>query len=237
MWGAQAPVVAVLVVDPDPHAVTALAGVLPDQSARLTVCDDVADALLQIGRLAPDLVVLSMALRCTEVVTVVAAVRRYLPRMPLLLAVSNGEAESVRYALAAGATACIGRPYVARELLPFVSDARAHAFAQQQPPVVLRCGPIELDAAAYAVRVNGSAVQLPLREFELLRFLMLNADRVVSQDQIRDALWGPGAGESTNTISVHIGRLRARLGDDARDARMLRTIRGLGYRLTAPDLP
>jgi DNA-binding response OmpR family regulator len=224
----------VLVVEPDSDVPSGLADVLAEHAVSLTVCGDLADALLQIGRLEPAIVVLSMGLPCTDVATVVSVVRRHLPALPVLLAVSSGEAERVRQALALGATACIGRPYHARELVPFVVAARAHASADLEP-AVLRCGPVELDSAAYVVRVAGAPVLLPLREFELLRFLLLNADRVVSQDQIRTAVWGPGGSENANTISVHVGRLRTRLGDDSRNPRILRTIRGLGYRLTTPD--
>jgi len=91
-------------------------------------------------------------------------------------------------------------------------------------------GPIELDATAYSVRVDGERIaDLPLKEFELLRTLMLRAPGVVTDEELRAALWGGTAGwRSGNTIAMHVTRLRARLGDVA----TIRRIRGRGYSLT-----
>ncbi|MGH3431377.1 MAG: helix-turn-helix domain-containing protein, partial [Thermocrispum sp.] len=72
------------------------------------------------------------------------------------------------------------------------------------------------------------------KEFELLRLLMTHADHVVTTEQIREALWGSGPTRpSRNAVTVHVRRLRERLGG----AEVLRTVRGLGYRLTLPDVP
>lgn len=78
----------------------------------------------------------------------------------------------------------------------------------------------------------GRAVHLPLREFELLQYLMRNADRTVTREQIMRHVWHAAVNTSTNTIAVHVKRLRARLGDE--DDQLIQTVRGVGYRLVTP---
>ncbi|WP_336215707.1 response regulator transcription factor [Nonomuraea sp. LPB2021202275-12-8] len=99
---------------------------------------------------------------------------------------------------------------------------------------VLAVGEVELDLHAYQVRVDGRIVHLPLREFELLLYLMRNADRTVTREQIMRHVWQAASSTSTNTISVHVKRLRARLGDD--DDQLIQTVRGVGYRLVTPGI-
>jgi DNA-binding response OmpR family regulator len=90
-------------------------------------------------------------------------------------------------------------------------------------------GRIELDAASYRVLIDGERIaDLPLKEFELLRTLMLRAPDVVTDEELRRELWGVTArSPSSNTIAMHVARLRSRLGDAA----TVRRIRGRGYAL------
>jgi DNA-binding response OmpR family regulator len=73
-----------------------------------------------------------------------------------------------------------------------------------------------------------------MRELRLLQLLMANADRVVTREQIREAVWGGAPG--SNTITVHVQRLRHRLGDDQENPQLILTVRGVGYRLVPPPL-
>ncbi len=98
---------------------------------------------------------------------------------------------------------------------------------------ILVAGPIQVDRRRYEVRLGGREVRLTAREFELLVFLIRQRGLVAGADEISDAVWhGP---TSTNTVTVHINRLRTKLGDDPHHGVMIRTVRGVGYRL-APSL-
>ncbi|MEU0486773.1 winged helix-turn-helix domain-containing protein, partial [Streptosporangium sp. NPDC006013] len=143
-----------------------------------------------------------------------------------LLGIQEGHAQQAVQALAAGATACVARPYRVPELLPLV-----HAAFTGEPGArrVLVVGKVELDVNAYQVTVGGRIIHLPLREFELLHYLMRNAHRTVTREQIMRHVWNSTDTASTNTIAVHVKRLRARLGDT--DDQLIQTVRGVGYRL------
>ncbi|MET9344375.1 MULTISPECIES: response regulator transcription factor [unclassified Nonomuraea] len=216
-----------LVADPDQDVIHELAVALGREGVVVTGVTDGAQALLQAGALQPDVVLVGATLPTIDAVDFVRAVR--LSRsVPVLLGVGEGHAEQAVQALAAGASACVARPYRVLELLPFI-QAASHGVENRK---VLTVGGVELDVNAYQVRVGGRAVHLPLREFELLHYLMRNADRTVTREQIMKHVWNSADGTSTNTIAVHVKRLRARLGDD--DDRLIQTVRGVGYRLITP---
>lgn len=126
----------------------------------------------------------------------------------------------------AGASAVALRPYAAQHLWELMS----HGPRSVSEHARVEVGPIELDASAFTVRVNGQRIaDLPLKEFELLRELMLHAPGVVTDDELGDALWGTnGRRPGGNTIAMHVTRLRARLGPIA----VVRRIRGRGYSLS-----
>ncbi|MFC4536125.1 response regulator transcription factor [Sphaerisporangium dianthi] len=226
--GDTRPAPMLLVADPDAGMVRELASALEREGVYVTGVPDGAQALLQAGALRPDVVLVSATLPVIGPVEFVRAVR--LARtVPVLLGVGEGHAEQAVQALAAGATACVARPYRVPELLPLVQatfpgDAGLRG--------VLTVGGVELDVGAYQVRVSGMPVHLPLREFELLHYLMRHADRTVTREQIMHHVWHAADGMSTNTIAVHVKRLRARLGDD--DDQLIQTVRGVGYRLVTP---
>ncbi len=218
-----------LVADPDAGLIRELAAALEAEGVDVTGVADGAQALLQTGALRPDVVLVSATLTIIDAVEFVRAVR-LAQGVPVLLGIGEGHAEQAVRALAAGATACVARPYRVPELLPLVQGAFAGDLRRER--AVLTIGNVELDITAYQVRVGGILVHLPLREFELLHFLMRNADRTVTREQIMRHVWHSDDTMSTNTIAVHVKRLRARLRDD--EDRLIQTVRGVGYRLVTP---
>ncbi|WP_285774168.1 response regulator transcription factor [Microtetraspora sp. NBRC 13810] len=220
-----------LVADPDTTLVGALASALEREGVDVAGASDGAQGLIQAGALRPDVVLVSATLTVIGAVEFIKAVR-VSRTVPVLLGVGDGHAEQAVQALAAGATACVARPYRVPELLPMVQAAFTGEAGARR---VLVVGGVELDVHAYQVRVAGRAVHLPLREFELLHYLMRNTDRTVTREQIMRHVWNSADTTSTNTIAVHVKRLRARLGDV--DDRLIQTVRGVGYRLVTPPTP
>ena len=222
-----------LVADGEPALWQATARRLSTAGVRVTPCTDAAEALLSIGREDPDVVLLAADLPVAPAAAVVTAVRRT-SSVPILIGSGPEDTAAAGYALLAGATRLVARPYEAEELLRVIENSRTMIEARRQVPATLTYGPLELCSASFSVRLDGRELALPLKEFELLRLLMLNADRVVTVDQIRDALWGPGGNRpSSNAATVHLARLRGRVGGPE----VLRTVRGVGYRLTFPEPP
>jgi DNA-binding response OmpR family regulator len=125
-----------------------------------------------------------------------------------------------------------------REFADIVVCADAdEALRALRPPAVppvparpVRAGALRVIPAALEAELHGRRITVPPREFRLLHLLVSHAGHVVTRDQIRESVWGAGDRDASNTITVHIQRLRARLGD----AHIIQTVRLLGYRLVPP---
>jgi DNA-binding response OmpR family regulator len=221
-------VVVLLVADPDLEIASKVAVELEDHAVRAITCTDGAEALLLAGAEHPDAVLAATAL---PTIGGAAFVRTLASRtgIPVVLGVSDGDGPAAAEALAAGAAACVARPYRIGELLPLLLALRAGE--AEGPP--LQVGTLRLDPASLSVQLRGQPVRLPMRELKLLQLLMSNADKVVTREQIHDAVWGGGV-QNSNTVTVHVQRLRQRLGDDQHDPKLILTIRGVGYRLVPP---
>jgi two-component system response regulator RegX3 len=97
--------------------------------------------------------------------------------------------------------------------------------------VLLTAGSVRMDIDKHQVTVNSVAVTFPLKEFELLEFLMRNRGRVLTRSQLIDRVWGNDYFGDTKTLDVHIKRLRAKIEEDPANPKIIHTIRGLGYKL------
>jgi two-component system response regulator RegX3 len=91
-------------------------------------------------------------------------------------------------------------------------------------------GPVEIDVERHQVSINGKNVALPLKEFELLEFLVRNTGRVLTRTQLIDRVWGSDYFGDTKTLDVHVKRLRAKIEKDPANPLFIQTIRGLGYK-------
>lgn len=219
-----------LVADADEGSAIQLAGELAEHQVSAIVCGDGAEALLLAGAEHPDAVLASASLPTVAGAALTRAVAAR-TRIPVLVGIGDADGAAAVEALASGATACVAHPYRIRELLPILRAIRPDGLIEPRPP--LEVGTLRLDSASLVVTLDGRLVRLPMRELRLLELLMLNADRVVTREQIRDAVWGGVKG--SNTITVHVQRLRQRLGDDQVNPRLILTVRGVGYRLVVPS--
>ena len=210
---------------------------LEGQGAAVAVVRDGAQALIEIGRLAPAAFILTARLPVVDGVTVVRAVRDGGGHddMPILLAVEPDDHHAAAAGLAAGASACVGKPYRVNEVLALLGVTRPGGPAVLDG-AVLRAGSVSLDAAAHEVRLAGAPVRLPPQEFRLLQVLLEHAGVVVTREALLERVWGDPDTE-TNTLAVHVRRLRRRLGDAGETARLIESVRGVGYRFRLPDAP
>ena len=110
-----------------------------------------------------------------------------------------------------------------------VSENPGHERPRDGDDSVLVAGPIRVDLDRHEARLDGREILFSHRELQLLAYLIRKGGRVASSEEISNAVWGKRA--ATNTVAVHIKRVRVKLGDDSQHGNMIRTIRGVGYRL------
>jgi two-component system response regulator RegX3 len=134
-----------------------------------------------------------------------------------------------------GADDYVTKPYSARELIARVRAVlrRGGEPADDGTPGVLAAGPVRMDIERHVVSVNGTAVALPLKEFDLLEYLLRNVGRVLTRGQLIDRVWGADYVGDTKTLDVHVKRLRAKVEADPGAPKHLVTVRGLGYKFEA----
>ncbi|NCD16283.1 MAG: response regulator transcription factor [Actinobacteria bacterium] len=180
-----------------------------------------------------DLVLLDLMLPGMSGIEVCRAIRAR-SRVPIIMVTAkDGEIDKV-VGLEIGADDYVTKPYSYRELVARMNAVLRRTAPAEQEETVLRVGPLTMDVDRHEVLLRGESLALPLREFELLEFLLRNAGRVLTRGQIIDRVWGPGYVGDTKTLDVHVKRLRARIEDDPGHPGLIETVRGLGYKMVEP---
>jgi two-component system response regulator RegX3 len=130
-----------------------------------------------------------------------------------------------------GADDYVTKPYSARELIARVRAVlRRGGDSEDNSPQVLEAGPVRMDVERHVVTVSGREVPLPLKEFDLLEYLLRNVGRVLTRGQLIDRVWGADYVGDTKTLDVHVKRLRSKIENDPSAPKHLVTVRGLGYK-------
>jgi len=149
----------------------------------------------------------------------------------IFLTAKTTEADRVK-GLELGGDDYITKPFSPREL---VARVRSVLRGLRQPaPEVLRLGDLEIDASSMTVQVQGRAIFTTVREFRLLEYLATHCGRVLTRDQLLDAVWKETPFVTPRSIDVYVRRLREKIESDPRHPRYLKTLRGIGYRFETP---
>jgi len=193
------------------------------------------DAVQRVFEHMPALVVMDVTLRDTSGLQVCRRLRateatRALPI--IMLTARKSEVDRV-VGLELGADDYVTKPFSPKELVARVRALlrRAAPRIPQQPATELSCGRLRMNLASHEVAVDGRAVALTLREFELLRFFVQHADKAFSRAQLLAAVWPRRMDE--RSVDVHVRRLRRRLEQAGIVSQVIVTVRGVGYRFDA----
>jgi two-component system OmpR family response regulator/two-component system response regulator QseB len=172
-------------------------------------------------------VVLDLGLPRMDGVQVIRTARQEGRRVPILVLTARDRVGDRIEALDLGADDFLGKPFDPNELL---ARLRAlHRRAQGQAQSTLAHGALRLDPATLSVHWQGRIIDLPRREFALLRALMEQPGRILTRDALQQAIYGWDEDVASNSLEVHVHHLRKRL-----DADLIRTVRGVGYTLSVP---
>jgi two-component system, OmpR family, response regulator RegX3 len=222
----------VLIVEDEESFADPLAFLLRKEGFTAAVASTGQQALEEFDRNGADIVLLDLMLPGMSGTDVCKALRQRSTVPVIMVTARDSEIDKV-VGLEIGADDYVTKPYSARELI-----ARVRAVLRRggEPgdgellPQVLAAGPVRMDVERHVVTVDGTDVPLPLKEFDLLEYLLRNVGRVLTRGQLIDRVWGADYVGDTKTLDVHVKRLRAKIEPDPASPRHLVTVRGLGYK-------
>jgi two-component system response regulator RegX3 len=222
----------VLVVEDEQSLREPLVYILQREGFTVLEAADGPAALVEWKSGTPDIILLDLMLPGMSGVDVCREIRTR-SNVPIIMVTAKDSEVDKVVGLEIGADDYVVKPYSTRELL-----ARIKAVLRRGPAAnptvestsVLEAGPVRLDSDRHAVSVNGEPVSLPLKEFELLEYLLDNSNRVLTRSQIIDRVWGSNYYGDTKTLDVHVKRLRSRIEPDPANPKHIITVRGLGYK-------
>jgi len=234
----------VLVVDDEPSLRDAIAYSLKREGWRVELASDGLEALRLNGVLQPDLIVLDVMLPGLDGIQVCRAIRAK-SDVPVLFLSAKGEDVDRILGLEIGGDDYLTKPFVMRELVARVrANLRRSQWAPAARPEPLmpavpasearRIGPLEIDPTAHTLRVDGALVALKPKEFDLLLYLMERPNVTLSREALLRHVWKYEHSVDTRTVDVHVRGLRQKIETDPSNPTLIETVRGYGYRLTAP---
>lgn len=223
----------ILLVEDEKSLSEPLSYLLRREGYDVQVVDNGLAAVTAVEAAPPDLMLLDLMLPGLPGTEVCREVRQR-SSLPIIMLTAKDSEVDIVVGLELGADDYVTKPYSSRELLARIKAVlRRRAEDPHASQSILEYHGIVLDSDRHQLVVRGAPVALPLKEFELLELLMLNAGRVLTRGQIIDRVWGSDYFGDTKTLDVHIKRLRSKIEDDPSEPTMIVTVRGLGYRFEA----
>ncbi|MEO9326833.1 response regulator transcription factor [Gordonia aurantiaca] len=222
----------VLIVEDEESLADPLAFLLRKEGFEASIITDGAQALSAFERVSPDIVLLDLMLPGMSGTEICKALRAR-SNVPVIMVTARDTEIDKVVGLELGADDYVTKPYSARELIARIRAVlrRGADPAEDHPgDVVLEAGPVRMDVDRHTVAVDGEPITLPLKEFDLLEYLLRNAGRVLTRGQLIDRVWGVDYVGDTKTLDVHVKRLRSKIEPDPGNPKFLVTVRGLGYK-------
>ncbi len=222
----------ILVVEDEASFSEALEFLLGKEGFSVVTADTGAEALKKFDQGGIDLVLLDLMIPEVSGTEVCRQIRAK-SRVPIIMLTAKDSEVDKVVGLEIGADDYVTKPYSSRELVARIRAVlrRNSGDAIDSESGLMTVGPVRMDVDRHQVAVNGNPVSLPLKEFELLEFLMRNAGRVLTRMQLIDRVWGSDYVGDTKTLDVHIKRLRAKIETDPANPTLIQTVRGLGYKM------
>ena len=230
----------VLVVEDEVSFIEALTVGLEREGFNIEIAKDGSEALVAFERFKPDLILLDLMLPKISGLDVCRQIRNQ-SDVPIIMVTAKGEEIDTVVGLEVGADDYVTKPYRLKELVARMRTVlrrteksnRSFSLIEQQISTI-SIGDLEIDRERHEVKIRGEIVSMPLKEFELLAFLMENVGIVLTRDTLLDRVWGMDYVGDTKTLDVHIKRLRSKIEEKPGKPEKILTIRGVGYKYNKP---
>ena len=225
----------ILLVEDETAIADSVAYSLRNERFEVEIAADGLQALSTFRAFTPDLIILDLMLPKLNGLDLCRIIRKE-SNVPIIMLTAKTEEIDKVLGLELGADDYIPKPFSVRELIARVRAVlrRSEAVPKQEEAMQFEVGGIQLDMVRRRVSVDENVVHLPLKQFELLRVLMQNKDRVVNREELFKTVWNTDSVYDTGSLDVHIRWLREKVEVDPSRPRYIRTVRGIGYRIVDP---
>jgi len=217
----------VLIIDDDRKLNNLLLDYLAQFAFRVSAVTSPREGLRQIKQNEPDAVILDIMLPEMDGFETCKEIRK-ISSVPILMLTARGDVTDRILGLEIGADDYLPKPFEPRELVARIKSILRRGSAATKKPIKT-FGPLIINSDTYSAALNGEKLDLTTAEFEILNFLSDNPSKVMDRDKILEGIRGIEWNTFNRSVDVLISRLRAKLGDDPKYPRFLRTIRGAGY--------
>jgi DNA-binding response OmpR family regulator len=229
--GNNSSAISVLYIEDDERLARLTAQYLESHGLRVTIAANGNDGLALALKQPPDVVLLDLMLPGLGGLEICRRLREKADT-PIIMVTAHGEEPDRIVGLEGGADDYIAKPFSSRELLARIRAQARRARGQVGPPAqAIVVGELRIEPQGMRATVSGRELALTTYEFALLKALAERAGRVLSREQLMDMVRGSAEEAFDRSIDVHISHLRQKLGDDPRNPRLLKTVRGAGYML------
>ena len=227
----------VLVVEDEQSISAPLAEALEREGFAPTVARTAHDAVELARDVDPDVVLLDLMLPDGSGLDVCRELRRS-SRVPIIMLTARGDEADRVVGLELGADDYVTKPFSAREVAARIRAVLRRTDPEREQPQeggAIAVGDLRVDPARRSAALAGRQLDLSRKEFDLLHLLASEAGTVVTRERLLEEVWQTSWFGSSKTLDVHVAALRRKLGDSAESPRFIHTVRGVGFRLAAPD--
>jgi two-component system KDP operon response regulator KdpE len=224
----------ILVVEDDPRVRSALVRALSERGYATSSASTGMSGLEVAVAERPDLVVVDLGLPDIDGYEVLRMLRA-VSQVPVVVATAREEDAEIVRALDAGADDYLVKPFTSGQLEARIRAVLRRAVSGEGKAERVTVGGLVVDPIARTATMDGCAIELTAREFDLLRYLIERAGQVVTKRELLAEVWRQPYGGAEKTVDVHLSWLRRKLGETAQTPRYLHTVRGVGVRLDAPS--
>lgn len=219
-----------LVVDDEPNIRDLLAASLRFAGFEVATAANGNEAIKQVGEQKPDLIVLDIMMPDMDGFTVLRRIRSMGDDVPVVFLTARDDMDDKVKGLTSGGDDYVTKPFSLEEVVARIRAVLRRTKGDDDEDPVLRYADLEIDEDTYEVRRGGTLIELSPTEFKLLRYLLINAERVVSKAQILDHVWEYDFMGDANIVESYISYLRRKI-DTPGSAPLIQTRRGVGYML------
>lgn len=226
----------ILLIEDEAPIAESVAYSLAGDGFRVEIAADGLAGLNALRTFSPDLIILDLMLPKLSGLDLCRMVRKE-SSVPIIMLTAMSEEVDRILGLEMGADDYVPKPFSMRELAARVRAVlrRADAARANEQITSIAVGDIEMDVARRRVTIHGSQVHLPLKQFELLRILMVNKDKVIDREDLFRKVWGTDIPYDSNSLDVHMRWLRQKVEPDPSHPRYIRTLRGIGYKMVSGE--